>query len=533
MRRTGIVALLAVLVAATVACSSAGAGRSASSTPPAPTRGGQVVVGTYGEVDGFNPLVNQWSGPAYQIARTVLDPLVVMDRDSHWQPYLAKSITPNADFTQWTFELRPGIKFHDGEVLDADALALFLDAATTSPLSAQGFPEKPIIATTGPMAVTMTFTQPWSEMPTALADQAGYVIAPAQVRSGDTAHPIGTGPFVFDEWVPDSHFRATRNPDYWRTDATGAQLPYLDRIEFRPIPEKASRLNAVKTGDIDITSDETADRSSLDQLTAAGLTVTDDVDNVGVAMLLMNLDRPPLDDLRVRQAIVAAIDREGFRDALAGTSFELADQPFGQASPWHTDVDYPSYDPDRARQLVDQVEAERGPIRIRMLAGTNGGPALQYLQQQLGAVGIETDLEEVELARFVQQFVGGDYDTVYLGGFFGAADPDASYPFITSKGADPETLIKLNFARYRNPVVDQALQAQRQTDDPATRRAAWATIWNAFATDLPYAFLYQDTVAWVTRPDVHGLENPTTPEGVALPTINRWTPFYTDVYVSK
>ncbi len=179
------------------------------------------------------------------------------------------------------------------------------------------------------------------------------------------------------------------------------------------------------------------------------------------------------------------------------------------------------------------MEAELGPIRISVLSGASAQPAMQYLQQELGAVGIELDLQEVELARFVQQFVGGDYDTVYLGGFFGAADPDGSYPFITSKGAAPETLIKLNFARYRNPVVDEALQEQRRTDDETARRAAWATIWNAFATDLPYAFLYHDNVAWVTRSDVHGLENPTTPEGIALPTINRWTPFYTNVYVAS
>ncbi len=491
-----------------------------------------MVVGTYGEVDGLNPLKNQWSGPGYQIARSVLDPLVVMDRDSRWQPYLAKSITPNADFTVWTFELRPGITFHNGEALDAAALALFLEAATTSPLSAQGFPEKPIVATTGPMTVSMTFSRPWSAMPTALAEQAGYVIAPAQVRSGDTTHPIGTGPFVFDDWVPDSHFRATRNDHYWRTDPAGQQLPYLDRIEFQPIPDKASRLNGLKTGDLDIASDETADDTSLDQLVDAGFTVLRDVDNVGVAMVLMNLDRPPLDDLRVRQAIVSAIDREAFRDAIAGPSFAIADQPYGEASPWHAAVDYPSLDPDHARELVREVEAEGGPIHISMLSGASAGPAMQYLQQQLGAVGIEVDLQEAELASFVQQFVSGDYDTVYLGGFFGAADPDGSYPFMTSKGAAPETLIKLNFARYRNPVVDAALEEQRGTDDPSSRRAAWATIWNAFATDLPYAFLYLDDAAWVTRSNVHGLENPTTPEGVALPTINRWTPFYTNVYVA-
>ena len=532
MKRSGILVVLAVVMAAAVACSSANQGQSASSAPPPPRRGGEVVVGTYGEVDGFNPLKNQWSGPAYQIARSVLDPLVVMDRDNHWQPYLAKSITPNADFTVWTFELRPGITFHNGEALDAAALALFLDAATTSPLSAQGFPEKPIVATTGPLTVSMTFTQPWSAMPAALAAQPGYVIAPEQIRSGDTTHPIGTGPFVFADWVPDSHFRATRNDHYWRTDAGGEQLPYLDAIEFRPIPDKTSRLNGLQTGDLDIASYETADDASLQQLASSGLMVNQDVDIVGVSMLLMNLDRPPLGDIRVRQAIVSAIDREALRNAVAGTSFEIADQPYGEASKWHTAVDYPTYDPDRARALVAEVEAETGPISISVLSGASGGPAMQYLQQELGAVGIELHVQEVELARFVQQFVGGDYDTVYLGGFFGAADPDGSYPFITSKGAAPETFIKLNFARYRNPVVDKALQDQRRTDDETARRAAWATIWNAFATDLPYAFLYHDNVAWVTQSKVHGLENPTTPEGIALPTINTWTPFYTNVYVA-
>ena len=277
---------------------------------------------------------------------------------------------------------------------------------------------------------------------------------------------------------------------------------------------------------------ETAEQSDLDELTSAGLTVTQDVDNVGVAMLLMNMDQPPLDDLRTRQAIVSAIDREAFRNAVAGASFEIADQPYPEASKWHAALDYPAYDPDRARDLVDEVEAEGGPIRISILTGVGGAPAMQYLQQQLEQVGIDVELEEAELARFVQQFVSGDYDTVYLGGFFGAVDPDASYPFITSKGAAPETVIKLNFARYRNPAVDQALQDQRVTDDDSARRSAWAGIWEAFATDLPYAFLYQDDVAWVTRSDVHGLEDPTTPDGVALPTINRWTPFYTNVYVT-
>jgi peptide/nickel transport system substrate-binding protein len=498
-----------------------------SAAPPPPATGGNLIVGTSSEVDGFNPLSNQWSGPAYQIGRAVLDPLVVMDKDGRWQPYLAKSITPNADFTVWTFELRPGVTFHNGEVLDADALALFFEAAVKSPLSSQGFPETPVVTKTGPMTVTLTFTKPWSEMPTALVEQPGYVIAPEQVKSGNTDHPIGTGPFVFQEWTPDKDFRATRNPNYWRPGE-----PYLDSIEFRPIPDKSLRLNALRTGDIDAAEADNVGQPRLDGLSADGLTVIDDFDNVGASNLLLNNDRPPVNDKRVRQAIAAAIDREAFRNAILDPSFEVADQPYPEGNKWSTNVDYPAYDPDRARQLVDEYEAENGPIKISIMIIASGAPTdpAQYLQQQLEAVGIDVTINDLEQVTFVQQFVKGEYDTVYLGSFFGAADPDGSYPFITSKGAAEETLIKLNFARYRNPAVDQALQAQRATDDDAARKAEWSKIWNAFADDVPYAFLAYGRYAWVTKSDVYGLTGYTTPEGIELPAINRWTPFYTAVY---
>jgi peptide/nickel transport system substrate-binding protein len=529
MRRTAMRLLLAAtLIVTAAACGSSNASSPTSAAaPPPPAKGGSVVIGTSSEVDGFNPLKNQWSGPTYQIGRTVLDPLVVMDKDNHWQPYLAKSITPNADFTTWSFELRPGVYFHNGEVLDADALVTFFEAAVTSPLSSQGFPETPTITKTGDLTVDMTFTQPWSEMPVVLVEQPGYVIAPAQVKSGDTQHPIGTGPFVFDEWVPDNHFRAVRNDNYWRQG-----YPYLDSIEFKPITDPELRLNALTAGDIDIAEANSIGQPRLDELAAQGLTVTEDVDATGVINLLMNNDAPPVNDKRVREAIVAGIDREAFRNAVLDPSFETATQPYPPESKWYSDNDYPSYDPDRARQLVDEYEAENGPIKIKIMIIATGAPTdpAQYLQQQLKQIGIDVEIDDVEQVSFVQRFVSGDYQTVYLGGFFGTADPDGIYYFLTSKGAAPETPIKLNFARYRSTIVDNALQAQRQTDDLATREAQWAKIWKAFADDVPYAFLAHDRAAWVTKRDVYGLTGFTTPEGVPLPAINRWTPFYTAVY---
>jgi ABC-type transport system substrate-binding protein len=169
---------------------------------------------------------------------------------------------------------------------------------------------------------------------------------------------------------------------------------------------------------------------------------------------------------------------------------------------------------------------------MMMIAGQpTTGP--QFLQGAFEEVGIDLTIEDLELSAFVRRYVSGDYETVFLGSFFGAADPDGNAIFLTSKAAAPETLIKLNFARYRNPDVDAAIEAQRATDDRDERKAEWDTVWQAFAEDLPYAFLYYDHFVLVSQGDVFGFDAAATPEGVELPAINRWTPFWTGVYLDR
>ncbi len=131
------------------------------------------------------------------------------------------------------------------------------------------------------------------------------------------------------------------------------------------------------------------------------------------------------------------------------------------------------------------------------------------------------------------EFVGGNYDSVYLGGFFGTPDPDGIHHFIHSKNASPDSPLKLNFPRHRSETVDAALQAQRETDDVEARAEEWAKVWRAFATDLPYAFLLHERAAFLTAADVHGFTDLTTPGGAPLPPMNRWTPFYTGVFMTS
>ncbi len=519
-------------MAATVACS----GASSSAPEPAtddtvvPVAGGALVVGTGSDVDGFNPLSSQWSGPGHQMARAVLDPLVVIDANGDWQPYLAKAFTPNDDFTVWTISLRPGVTFHNGEALDADALVTYLEAMSASPLASNALPEKPAIAKVDDLTVTMSFTEPWSQMPVVFADQPGYIIAPEQIASGESDRPIGTGPFVFQEWVPDRSFKAVRNDSYWREG-----YPLLDSIEFQPMPDPTTRFNALRTGTIDVAEANSQGQPRLDELMSDGMTIVDGADATGTHLLVMNLDRSPTDDLRIREAVVRAIDREAFRAAAYDESFPIASQPYAPGSRWYSDNDYPEYDPERARALVDDYEAENGPVTLSIMA-ISAGDRLQpvvYMQEVLEAVGIDVEINGLEQVTFVTELVSGNYDSVYLGGFFGTPDPDGIHHFIHSDNASPDSPLKLNFPRHRSDVVDDALRAQRDTDDDQARADAWAEVWGAFATDLPYAFLLHERAAFATAADVHGFTDLTTPEGAPLPPMNRWTPFYTGVFMTS
>ena len=220
-----------------------------------PQSGGSITYGVEAETDGFNPAVNRWAISGFMVANAVFDPLAAYDADYQAQPYLAESLTPSEDFLTWTITVREGVTFTNGEPLDGAAVKKSLDAIRASALTGAALAN---IADTqvdpaNPLSVVVTMAEPWASFPATLTSQVGYVPAPAQLDAGDEAssrEPIGTGPFAQQEWIPDNQWVGARNADYWRTDADGTQLPYLDSVTFKPIPDNQNRLNALDTGDI-------------------------------------------------------------------------------------------------------------------------------------------------------------------------------------------------------------------------------------------------------------------------------------------
>jgi len=268
-RRTGrrrwapVVAVMMALGLLAAACggsSDSGGGNGGGSTPDVtikasgnPKSGGTIKFAVEAESDGFNPTSNRWAISGYMVGNAVFDPLTAYDATGKAQPYLAKSFTPSADFKSWTVDLRTGVNFSDGTPVDAAAVKLSLETVKANALTGAALANIASVTVVSPTQLTITTTDPWASMPAILTTQVGFIAAPAQLRAEGAAasrQPIGSGPFTQKEWVPDNRWVGSKNANYWRTDAAGNKLPYLDSVEFRPIVDPQNRVNALLPGDV-------------------------------------------------------------------------------------------------------------------------------------------------------------------------------------------------------------------------------------------------------------------------------------------
>jgi len=511
------------------ACSSgssgatATAGRNGVSTAP-PRRGGRLVFAVEAEESSLDPSVGRFDATGVTYARTVYDALTVIAADGSVKPYLAESVTPNADHTVWTITARPGVRFHDGTPCDANAIATSMNyfkdgelgVVTTGPIQS--------IVATDASTVTVTLKQPWVVFDKYLAGgiggQIGYIVAPAMIANAKASggkgitKPIGTGPFVYQDWTPGEHFVVTRNANYWRPG-----LPYLDAIEFRPIPDPFQRANSLQAGTIDIFHTDVADtelafmhNSSYgyvdDQGAVVGLPDTD--------FLMFNLQADPVSDIRVRKAVAMAIDLQRYKQVINKGLNPIATQPFVPGTPYYAPSGYPSYDPAQARVLVQEYTHDKGRPPAFTLGSTNSSEAVkaaQVLQQMLTAVGLEVTLQQFQQSDFINNALSGDFQC-YEWRQFGAVDPDLDYLFWSPTTIFPPPInLAVNFARNTDPQVEPLLQQGRQNADPAVRARAYQQLAQRFAADLPYAFYDRAIWAVIARPQVQNFNNPTAPDG--------------------
>jgi len=516
--------LLGVLIALALvaaACGSSSKGGNTAATDPGaadggtPVDGGSLVIGISAETNGWNPALAQWADTGSLVGSSVLEPLASVGEDSGAKPWLADSWIANDSFNQWFIKLHPGVKFHDGTPFDAAAVKKNIDYYKTGTLS--GIALSPIlgdVTVQDPLTVVVNTKQPWAAFPSSfMTGGSAYMMAPSMIDNPTdhgAAHPIGTGPYVFDSWTPDSSFKANKNPNYWQPG-----LPHLNSIEFRVIPDETTRANALKSGDVNMIY--TTRASDANDMASDYQVVKDWTTEQAFVMTntspTVNGKPNPLSNLHARQALAYATDANAVAAGI-GAGVQVPSSMWSPPSPWSMAPDQNgalTMDLEKAKQEVAAYKADTGAasldIALSGLPNIDDTKVLQQLDSQWKDVGINVTIDSLEQTAYITKIALGNYQAAFFRNY-GYADPDQDYYFFSSSTAKGAGQVSINFTEYTTPEMDQALTTGRTSGFPNIRKQAYDDLVkqvNASATNI---WLYSTPYSFIADKNVHGLATP-------------------------
>lgn len=483
--------------------------------------GGEVVYALEAETSGgFCIPEAQLAISGMIVARSIYDTLTVPAGDGTYAPFLLESVEVNDEATSFLLELRDGITFHDGSALDSTVLKNNIDAwlgrypGRPSLLLPLILADVDSVEIVDDLTVELTTTIPWPALP-ALLDGGGRLGIMAQAQLDDPDHcdsnMIGTGPFVLEDWAVNERLTAERNPDYWATDDNGEQLPYLDSIEFVPVPDSEARVNGLLSGGYDMII--TADPPAIAQLEAEAdngtVEVTQTLTDAEVNSLMFNESKPPFDDPAAREAVLLALDRGSYEEVVSLGLTEIATGPFAPGTTGHLeDSGFVDHDLERAKQLVADYERRTGtPLEFGHLHGASptSTQAAQFVQQQLESAGMKVNLASREQATLISEALGSEWNMMALRNFPGPT-PDAQYSWWYSNSP-------INFPKMTDPRIDSLLDAGRSELDNDVAVETYEEVNRALNAGFHYLWL--DWVLWTiaTDADLSGVLGPTLPSG--------------------
>ncbi|MXZ78929.1 MAG: hypothetical protein F4Z06_11755 [Acidimicrobiia bacterium] len=480
---------------------------------PEPNYGGSLVFGLDAETTaGWNPITTSAATSGHIVLRQLYDPLVIEGADGEPIPFLLESFSANDDYTEWTFTLRPGITFHDGSPVNSAALIRHLEELGNATLSRLAIEEAEIqsFEAVDDLAVKVYLGKTFVDFPLGFTSAGGFLGAPAMYDLGiDSARsPIGTGPFMLDEWVEHEATRLVRNPNYWRTDAEGRQLPYLDAIEFRPFEDDETRFNALRSGDVDAIVDNGGRR--VEEYNEDFKAYWQGEQYSATTSVLMNTSTPPFDNQEMRQALAQCTDRQTLNTVLWDGQ-PPATGPFSPGTPGYLeDSGFPAYDPDAGRAVIQRL----GVPSFDIITTVTTLDLLQaeLLVQMWGECGLDVGISQMLQTEAVTTAVFGNFSVFVAVNHSGYSL--AMERFWWHSGYSPPPPIPaINFGRVADPRIDAALDEVITTDDEERQRELAEEVNRAFADSVYNIWLYHSRWLIAAQDFVSGVDNLTLPEG--------------------
>jgi peptide/nickel transport system substrate-binding protein len=456
-------------------------------------------------------VTNQIALAGHMVASSIYDPLVRIDENRKAVPYLAESVTPNADATEWTIKARPGVMFHDGTPFNGEAIKVNVEQRTKSALSAVSLEPIESVRTTDDLTAVVKMRRPWNGYDYTLAAQGGYMISPKALLNPDGTinpeaanKPVGTGPFQFESRTRDSNVVVKKFPNYWQKGK-----PHLDGIEFRIINDPSSRVQSLQSGQIDALMTEQP--ATIERFrTEAGYVQVEDL-AAEESFIMLNTATPPFDNINARRALAYGTDRRALVDTVGNGLQPDATQPYIESEEWYVrDHGYPSYDPQKAREALEAYTRETGqPSLTFELTNRTGGSEnaiAQTLQQQWAQLGITMQIKTVEQTQLILSAVYGRFQAIAFRNF-AYVEPDSNYIFWHSSTAKGVEQLSINMAQIDDGELDAALDRARASTDRAVRKEAYQTVVKRLNTYLPYIWLFHNLWAIAATEKVHGLEH--------------------------
>lgn len=480
-----------------------GAGEFAYEEPQ--NKGGQIIEGAFSDAKVVNPILvsDTQSG---RITELIFNSVMAVDvQTTEPRGDLAESYEISDDGITYTFSLRDGVTWHDGEPFTADDVVftyeLFMNPESQSPRTAELTERVASIEAPDAQTVVVTLNMPVAPF---MVSNMIYGIVPQHIlqdvppaelaqhpfTTGEKGVTIGTGPFMFEEWVKDDHITLVKNPNYWEGE------PNLDRYIYKVVPNQTVLVQQLKTGEIDFGAINEANLEDMQQQPHIKLAITDSFDFTFYAYQLDPEKTTIFQEKEVRQALFYALDRQAMIDAIR---FGLGEVAHGTVpvlswayNPQGLTTTY-DFDVDKANQLLDEAGwlpgadgiREKNGQRLAFTVYTNAGNQIreEYItvfQQAWKRIGVECTPQTEEWNAFLDRITGTRDFEMFLVGFQWDTDPDQ-----TAMWACDAYEGGFNMNKYCNEQVDALLAEGLATTDQAERIRIYTEMQNILMDELP------------------------------------------------
>lgn len=522
---------LVILLALTLVCSFSLVGCGDDSTEPnADDNEGSVseaktslIYGRGGDSVTLDPAI-ETDGESLKVTKNIYDTLLqYKGATTEVEPALATSWENSDDGLTWTFHLREGVKFHDGTDFNADAVLFNFDRwrnvdnpyRYTGKFSYYawmfGVGEDDVvddIVAVDEFTVEFHLNTPQGPFLNNIAMPSFAIASPTAIETyGETyiEHPVGTGPFVFENWNRNDSITLSKNQEYWMEG-----YPLLEELIFKSIPDNSARFIALQSGDVDIIDNVNPDDVTLSEQNSDLKTWLRPSMNVGY--LAFNTQQAPFDNAKVRQALNMAVDKEGIIDAFYNGFAEPAKNPL-PSSLWgyNDDITDYEYDLDAAKALLaeagypDGFETDLWYMPVTRPYIPQPKKIAEVMQNDFAKIGVTVNLVTEDWATYLDKTSAGEHSMALLGWTGDNGDPD-NFLYVLLDSDNAVFPDAGNIAYYTSPAVHELLVGAQQISDQAERTAMYEEAQVIIHEDAPWVPLVHSTPPLLGNKEISGFE---------------------------